>query len=69
VGCRARAPKTSLLRLVARDKVVVADPDAHLPGRGAYVHRDQECWDTALRRNALRRALRAGVAAPAELPG
>ncbi len=58
VGCRARAPRSSLLRVVERDGVLVADERAVLAGRGAWVHDTSECVDTAIRRRAFGRALR-----------
>lgn len=39
-------------------RVVVPDPRAVLPGRGAYLHPDPACVDLAERRRALPRALR-----------
>jgi uncharacterized protein len=41
---------------------VRVDPVGRAPGRGAYVHRDPACLDAALRRGALARALRTGLA-------
>jgi uncharacterized protein len=61
LGCRQRAPRTSLTRFVARDGRVVADAAARLPGRGAWVHRTRECLDLAVSRRAFARALRAGT--------
>ncbi|WP_204964180.1 YlxR family protein [Microbacterium dextranolyticum] len=58
VGCRARAPRSALLRVVERDGVLVADEEAALPGRGAWVHDTHACVDTAIRRRAFGRALR-----------
>ena len=34
------------------------DPAHRLTGRGAYLHRDPQCYTTAIRRKALTRALR-----------
>jgi predicted RNA-binding protein YlxR (DUF448 family) len=48
-----------LLRVVARDGEVVVDPSATLPGRGAWVHPTRVCVESALRRKAFGRALRA----------
>ncbi|MBW8798400.1 MULTISPECIES: YlxR family protein [unclassified Streptomyces] len=59
VGCRQRAAKTELLRIVAVEDECVPDPRGTLPGRGAYVHPAQVCLDQAVRRRALPRALRA----------
>ncbi|MBN9632139.1 MAG: YlxR family protein [Actinobacteria bacterium] len=59
VGCRSRAPRPSLLRVVLRNSEIVADPSATLPGRGAWLHPVDECLDLALKRRAFGRALRA----------
>ena len=58
VGCKERAEKSSLLRLVAVGDVIRPDPQARLPGRGAYLHPSQACLDLARRRRAFPRALR-----------
>jgi uncharacterized protein len=63
VGCRARAAKHELLRVTAGSDshgqpVVVPDPTATAPGRGAHVHPDPGCYDLAVRRKAFGRALR-----------
>ncbi|MDX3645070.1 MULTISPECIES: YlxR family protein [Streptomyces] len=59
VGCRQRAAKTELLRVVAIEDECVPDHRGTLPGRGAYVHPAQVCLDQAVRRRAFTRALRA----------
>ncbi|HUB22253.1 MAG TPA: YlxR family protein, partial [Streptosporangiaceae bacterium] len=59
VGCKERAEKSSLLRLVAVGDVIQPDPQARLPGRGAYLHPSLACLDLARRRRAFPRALRA----------
>jgi predicted RNA-binding protein YlxR (DUF448 family) len=58
VGCKERAVKSSLLRLVAVGDVIRPDPQARLPGRGAYLHPSLACLDLARRRRAFPRALR-----------
>jgi predicted RNA-binding protein YlxR (DUF448 family) len=58
VGCKTRAAKSDLLRVVAVGGVIVADPLARSPGRGAYLHPSQECLERARRRRAFSRALR-----------
>ncbi|MGZ4447066.1 MAG: YlxR family protein [Nocardioides sp.] len=75
VGCRARAAKCELLRVtVGSDAhgqpVVVPDPQATSPGRGAHLHPTTECFELAVRRRAFARALRhagPGVLSPAPL--
>ena len=59
VGCKERAVKSSLLRLVAVGDVIQPDPRARLPGRGAYLHPSLACFELARRRRAFPRALRA----------
>ena len=62
VGCRKRAAKSELLRVVASDRgaglEVVPDPAGRAPGRGAHLHPTAECLELALRRRAFPRALR-----------
>jgi predicted RNA-binding protein YlxR (DUF448 family) len=58
VGCRARASKATLLRVVAIRSVLTPDRAHRLPGRGAWVHPDPGCVDLAERRRAFPRALR-----------
>ncbi|KAA9151392.1 MULTISPECIES: YlxR family protein [Microbacterium] len=58
VACRTRAPRSTLLRVVAVDSVLVRDDRAMMPGRGAWVHETDACVDLALRRRAFVRALR-----------
>ena len=59
VGCRERAAKNGLLRIVADGGVLLPDPRGTLPGRGAYVHPASVCLDLAVRRRAFPRAFRA----------
>jgi len=58
IGCRSRAPRSSLLRIVAQHTRVLADTSAVLPGRGAWLHPTLECFRLAQRRRAFGRALR-----------
>lgn len=59
MGCRERAAKDDLLRIVAIEGDCVPDHRGTLPGRGAYVHPALVCLDLAVRRRAFPRALRA----------
>ena len=64
VGCRGRAARRDLIRVV-RDgaRAVALDATGTAPGRGAYVHTDAGCVADAIRTGALVRALRTGVRA------
>lgn len=67
VGCKERAVKSDLLRLVVvpddaaagvPSLRVVPDPSSRRPGRGAALHPDLRCLDLAERRRAFPRAFR-----------
>ncbi|GAA1822445.1 YlxR family protein [Microlunatus capsulatus] len=57
VGCRRKAGKSELVRLVWQQSVVV-DPAQREHGRGAYLHPGPDCVALAVKRRALGRALR-----------
>jgi predicted RNA-binding protein YlxR (DUF448 family) len=59
VGCRERAAKSDLLRIVLVGEQCVPDLRGTLPGRGAYAHPALVCLDLAIRRRAFPRAFRA----------
>ena len=59
IGCRRTRPKQDLARLVrGRDGRVTVDERGGAPGRGAYVCRDAECVDKALRAGQLAHAFK-----------
>lgn len=58
IGCRLRAPRASLLRLVAPLNEIVVDPRAVMVGRGAWLHDALECYELAVKRRAFGRAFR-----------
>ena len=58
VGCRSKVPAGELLRVVAREGVVVPDTGRIQPGRGAHLHPTADCLELAERRRAFPRALR-----------
>ncbi|WP_454085053.1 YlxR family protein [Georgenia sp. Marseille-Q6866] len=60
VGCRAKAPRSALVRvvLVPQSPRAVVDERTDAPGRGAWLHADRACLDLADRRRAIPRALR-----------
>ena len=59
IGCRQRADKSALVRIVATEGIAVVDFSAVASGRGAWVHPHSECVNTAVKRRAFGRALRA----------
>ena len=71
VACRKRRPKGELLRVLLTPEGFRLDPTGKLPGRGAYVCRDQpECrTEKKLRRFAGGRAKALSEALSAHLGG
>ena len=65
IGCRGKAPKAELVRVVrGPGGRVEVDPTGQSPGRGAYVHPVPECVQRAARTGRLPRALRAPLGEP-----
>ena len=58
VGCRKKVPKDCLLRIVFADAVAVVDEQKRMPGRGAYLCRQERCFLRAEKSGALHRAFR-----------
>lgn len=61
IGCRKRADKSVLVRIIATDGIAVVDFSAVASGRGAWVHPHSECVNAAVKRRAFGRALRTEV--------
>jgi predicted RNA-binding protein YlxR (DUF448 family) len=58
VGCRTRESTEQLVRIVSVNRRATVDETRSAPGRGAYLHRNQECISNAVARKQLARALR-----------
>ncbi len=63
-GCRGRADKAELIRIVARNGVGVVDPTQTAPGRGVYLHPSRDCLDRAMKRRSIGQSLRAEIDGP-----
>jgi predicted RNA-binding protein YlxR (DUF448 family) len=59
-GCGRRAPKGELVRLVARDGVLV-EAESAAPGRGVYTCRRLSCFERAAAGRAFARTLKTNV--------
>lgn len=57
VTCRQSQDKRSLIRLVRTLDGVFVDETGKMPGRGAYLHADQTCWEAGLK-EYLQKALK-----------
>lgn len=69
IGCRHTDSRSVLLRVVVGagdggQAIVLPDPAKRVPGRGAWLHPTDACYEMALRRRAFGRALR--IAEPAD---
>ncbi|MCL4554987.1 MAG: YlxR family protein [Actinobacteria bacterium] len=59
VGCRKSQEKGTLIRIVrSPDSGISVDSSGRLPGRGAYIHANEECFDLAVKRKRFEPALR-----------
>jgi predicted RNA-binding protein YlxR (DUF448 family) len=66
VACRTERQKREFVRIVrAPDGTVSLDASGRASGRGAYLCADGSCWQSALRKSSIERAL--GTPLPAEL--
>jgi len=64
VVCGQKRPKRELIRIVRMpDGSITIDPKGKQPGRGAYVCRQEECWQERLDTRALARGFKARVVA------
>jgi predicted RNA-binding protein YlxR (DUF448 family) len=65
ISCRRTDAKRGLIRLVRTPEGhVVVDSTGKRNGRGAYLCHTPACWDAALKRRALERALRVDPLTP-----
>jgi hypothetical protein len=68
VACRATRPKRELVRIVRTPEGnVVVDETGKQNGRGAYLCPKRGCWETALSKALLNRALRTHVTEDAKV--
>jgi len=59
IACRRSDAKRGLIRLVrGPDGHVGVDATGKRPGRGAYLCHDRACWEAAVKRRAIERALK-----------
>ena len=62
MACRTTREKRELVRIVRLpDGQVVLDPTGRVAGRGAYLCADGSCWQAALDKNIIARALRVAL--------
>ncbi len=63
IACRESDGKRALIRLVRVADGVVLDETGKRAGRGAYVHPQTNCWESALTGSLIQKALRTKISA------
>jgi hypothetical protein len=64
VSCRETSAKRDFVRIVRTPEgTVEVDPTGKRAGRGAYLCARSECWQEALKKERLARALRTAISA------
>ena len=67
IACRVLQPKRAMVRIVRTGSGgVLVDPTGKAAGRGAYLCQQAACWELALRKQALARALKTTISAADE---
>ena len=62
VGCRKIRPKREMMRIVRTpDHGVEIDETGKKSGRGAYLCRQRDCWEIALKKDSLEHALKTSL--------
>ena len=62
VACRTSRAKRELVRIVyTPEGALVIDETGKRNGRGAYLCRQQSCWELAFKRESLARALQSAI--------
>ncbi len=61
VACGESKPKGELWRVVLTDEKLILDKTGRLNGRGAYICRNKECLELAVRRKGFDKSFRMTV--------
>lgn len=66
LGCGEMLGKKGLMRIVrSKDGEISLDPTGKKSGRGAYICNDRECFEKAVKKRSLEKALKCQI--PAEI--
>jgi len=62
ISCKCKKPKFELVRIVRTPQgSIELDPTGGISGRGAYICRKQECWETVFRKKKLESSLKVNI--------
>jgi len=59
--CRARKPKSELIKVVKNKNGEFVIANEHTEGRGAYICKDNKCIENAIKKKALNRSFKCEV--------
>ena len=63
IACRQMQPKGSLIKVVKSPQGAVAIDDTYkLPGRGAYICKESQCIEKAIKKRLLNKSFSANIA-------
>ena len=58
IGCRKKFNKYELVRLVDFENKIIVDEKQKIKARGAYICKNEECFDKMIKNKRLQRALK-----------
>ena len=62
IGCREKKNKQELVRIVnSKEKGIIVDLTQKEKGRGAYICKNEECFNKAIKYNRFKTALKTNV--------
>ncbi len=62
IGCREKKNKKELIRIVCKENnEITVDFEQNIEGRGAYICKDETCFDKMQKKNKLKIALKKNV--------
>lgn len=62
IGCKEKKNKQEMIRIIKnKENEIKVDLKQNLEGRGAYICKDENCFQNAQKRNSLRRALKTNI--------
>lgn len=61
IGCRKRNDKDKFIKIVKENNEIKIDEDQKAQGRGAYICKDKNCLNKAIKKQSLNRALKATI--------
>lgn len=61
IVCRESKPKKELIRIIDKNTSIHIDKSGNMKGRGAYICKSRNCFETIQNKGVLKRALRRNI--------